>query len=228
MEIRGLAKLSSGNKNGSRWIEGGQALTSCHISSLVIDRLCGRAVEHNSAVACFYCDFAARKEQSPTDMLGAVLRQLVGGLAEIPGEIEQAYRDYRRPIGGRRLQLADILRMLQTAVSKKPTFICIDGLDECVAEDRTKLLNSLNQVLQKSPGTRVFLTGRPQMQADVERGLSGRAMTVRITPRRPDIISYLHCRLGEDKRPNVMDSDLEADILKKIPEEISEMWVEAT
>ena len=228
MEIRGLAKLSSGNKNGSRRIEEGQALTSCHGSSLVIDRLCGRAVEHNAAVACFYCDFTARKDQSPANMLGTVLRQLVGGLAEIPGEIEQEYRDYKRPIGGRRLQLDDILRMLQTAVSKKPTFICIDGLDECVEKYRTDLLNSLNQVLQKSPATRVFLTGRPQMQADVERGLSGRAMTIRITPRKPDIISYLHCKLGEDVRPDAMDSDLEADILKKIPEEISEMWVEAT
>jgi len=208
-------------------MEEGQSLTSCHVSSLVIDRLCDRAVEHNAGVAGFYCDFAARKEQSPTNILGAVLRQLVGGLAEIPEEIKQAHRDYKRAIGGRRLQLADILSMLQTVVSKKPSFICIDGLDECVVEYRTKLLVSLNQVLQKSPGTRVFLTGRPQMQADVVRRLSGRVMTILITPRRPDIISYLHYRLGEDGNPDEMDSDLEADILKKIPE-ISEMWVGAT
>ena len=50
---------------------------------------------------------------------------------------------------------------------------------------------------------------------------------MRITPKRDDIISYLHSRLNEDTTPDAMDSHLEADILKKIPEDISEMYVKA-
>ena len=40
-----------------------------------------------------------------------------------------------------------------------------------------------------------------------------------------DIIEYLHVRLGEDKTPDAMDERLEEDILEKIPETMSEMYV---
>jgi len=203
--------------------EKGQALTSYDVSSLVIDNLCDRARGQGTAVACFYFDFAAQKEQSSASMLGAVLKQVVSGLEKVPEGMAQAYEDQKKVIGGREPQLDDIVKMLQTIAGERPTFICIDALDECVAKYRVKLLDSLNQILQRSPGARVFVTGRPHIQAEVENRLSGRVMTIRITPRRNDIISYLHTRLDEDTRPDAMDSSLRADILKKIPQDISEM-----
>jgi len=203
-----------------------QALTS-RDSSLVIDNLCDQARVQSVAVTCFCFDFAAQKEQSPTSMLGALLKQVVGGLEGVPVEIVQAYRDQKKVIGGRGPGLSDIVNMLQTTSSEKHTFICIDALDECVAEHRAKLLNSLNKILQKSPGTRIFVTGRPHIQDEIGRRLSGRVTTMRITPRRGDIISYLRSRLDEDTTPDAMDSSLEAEILKKIPEDISEMYVKS-
>ena len=203
-------------------------LISFDISSLVIDSLCDQARGQNAAVACFYFDFAAQKEQSSTSMFGALLKQAVGGLGEVPEEIARAYEDQKRVIGGRGPQLSDIVKMMQTTSSKKPTFICIDALDECVAEHRVKLLNSLNKILQKSPSTRIFVTGRPHIQDEIEYRLPGRVATIHITPRRGDIIRYLRSRLDEDTTPDAMDSRLEADILKKIPEDISEMYVEIT
>ena len=198
-------------------------LTGYDASSLVIDRLCDQARGGKMAVACFYFDFAAEKDQSSAGMLGAVLKQVVSGLEGIPEEIAQAYADHKTVIGGRGLQLADIVRMLQTTASEKPTFICIDALDECVAGYRVKLLDSLNQILRRSPGTRVFVTARPHIESEVGNRLSGRVTAMRITPRRHDIINYLHTRLGEDTRPGAMDSSLRGDILKKIPEDVSEM-----
>jgi len=118
--------------------------------------------------------------------------------------------------------------MLYTTASEKPTFICIDALDECQAGYRAKILDSLNQILQRSPGTRVFATGRPHIEAEVGRRLSRKETAIRIAPRRDDIISYLHSRLNEDATPDAMDSSLRADILRKIPEDISEMYVEPT
>ena len=67
-------------------------LTSSDFSSLVIDSLCDRAGGQEVAVACFYFDFAGRKEQSPTNALGALLKQLVRGLEETPREISLAYQ----------------------------------------------------------------------------------------------------------------------------------------
>ena len=227
--IRGSARLTLGKKGGAGGIEGrGQVLTSCGVSSLVIDRLCDQARGQNIAVTCFYFDFAARKEQSSTSVLGALLKQVVSGLEEIPGEISQAYEDQKKVIGGRGPQISDIAKMLQTTSSGKLTFICIDAMDECVIEHRAKLLDSLDQILQKSPGTRIFMTGRPHIQAEIGRRLPGRVATITITPRRGDIIGYLRTRLKEDTDPDAMDSSLEADILRKIPKDISEMYVETT
>jgi len=193
----------------------------------VIDTLCGLAREQNANVACFYFNFAVQKEQSPTHMLGALLKQLVCGLEKTPEEVSLAYQGQKNIIGGRGPQLADIVKMLQTTVSEKPTFICIDALDECAAGYRVKILDSLNIVLRRSPGTRIFATGRPHIQTEVRKRLSGK-VTIRITPRRGDVISYLHRRLDEDTTPDAMNSSLKEDILKKIPKDISEMCVEAT
>ena len=191
------------------------------------DKLCDQAGGQNATVACFYFDFAAQKEQSPTNMLGALLKQAVSGLEEVPGEIVKGYENQKNVIGGRGPQLSDIVRMLQTISSKKPTFICIDALDECAAGYRVKLLDSLGQILEKSPVTRIFLTGRAHIRPEIEKCLSGRVTSVAISPKRSDIITFLHTRLHEDITPDAMDSSLEADIMKKIPGEISEMCVEA-
>ena len=143
----------------------------------------------------------------------------------MPGEIVEVYEKQKKVIGGRRPELSDILKMLQTTSSGKLTFICIDALDECGPEHRIKVLDSLRQIRQKSPGTRIFVTGRPHIQDEIGRRISGRLTTIRITPRRDDVIGYLRARLDEDTNPDAMDSSLEADILRKIPDDISEMYV---
>ena len=190
--------------------------------------MCDEARGKYVAVACFYFDFAAQKEQSSTSMLGALLKQIVSGLEEVPGEISQAYEDQKKVIGGRRLQLGDIVKMMQTTFSKKLTFICIDAVDECGAEHRVKLLDSLDRILQKSPATRIFMTGRPHIQAEIRKRLSGQVTSIAIIPRKDDVTEYLRTRLKEDTNPDAMDSTLEAEILRKIPEDVSDMYVEAT
>ena len=70
-------------------------------SSLVVDRLCDKAKRQSIAVACFYVDFATREEQSPANMLGSLLKQLVGGLKRVPDEISQMFQDHKKVIGGR-------------------------------------------------------------------------------------------------------------------------------
>jgi len=198
-------------------------LTGHDVSSLVVDRLCDQARGQNTAVACFYFDFAARKEQSATSMLGSLLKQVVGGMETIPKEISEAFQDQKKVIGGRGPQLPDIVKMLQSVTSSVPTFVCIDALDECVEIHRVKLLNSLKQILEKSPRTRIFTSGRPHIRAEIEKRLAGRAASVSLGPTKDDIVEYLRVRLDEDVTPDAMDESLGADILEKIPENMSDM-----
>jgi len=154
----------------------------------VIDTLCKRAVEENAAVACFYFDFATPEEQSPAVILGSVLRQVMGGLEEVPERIVRAFRDREKVIGGQSLELAEIVEFLQDISSSRRTFICIDALDECPLGHLVKLLDSLNQILQTSPGARLFLTGRPHIRGEVEKRLAGRVAVRSITPTKNDTV----------------------------------------
>src|ERR1700760_2111797 len=64
-EARGSARHLSGNDNYSRRREERVSmLTGLNVSSLVVDRLGDQTRGQNTAVTCFYLDFAARKEQS--------------------------------------------------------------------------------------------------------------------------------------------------------------------
>ena len=197
-------------------------LRSCG-SSLVIDKLCDWARGRNAAVACFYFDFAAQKEESPTAILSSLLKQVVSGLEEIPADIVQAFRDQGKVIGGRKLELDEIVHMLQNISASRPTFMCLDALDECTAEYRAKLLDSLRRILRKSPTTRIFLAGRLHIRDEVEKYLADRVVAVSITPTKDDIVRFLRARLKEDTSPDAMDKALEEDIIKTIPETVSEM-----
>ena len=196
-------------------------LRICDASSLVVDRLCDWTSGRHAAVACFYFDFAAEREQSPTAVLGSLLKQVIGGLEKT--KIAQALRDQEKAIGGRKLGLSEIIEMLQDILSSRPTFICIDALDECMAEYRAKLFYSIKQILHKSPSTRVFLTGRSHIRDEVEKHLAGRVVAVSITPTKDDIVLFLRAKLKEDITPDAMDESLEEDIVKHIPEIVSEM-----
>ena len=202
-------------------------LTSGGGSSVVVDHLCSQARGQNATIACFYFDFASQN-QSPTRFLGSLLKQMVFGLEEIPEEISEAYRDRKNAVGGQGLQISDILNMLQIASARKRTFICIDALDECATEHIAKVLDSLGQLLHRSPGTRIFVTGRPHILPEIGARLGERVTSISINPKRDDIITYLRRRLAMDTTSDAMDSALEADILEKIPTDISEMYVEAT
>jgi len=208
--------------------ERGPVLTSLDVSSFVIDYLCDQAGGQDATVACFYFDFAAQKDQSPTSILGCLLKQLVFGLEEIPEEVSKAYKGRKSAIGGQAPKISALLNMLQATSYRKRAFICIDAVDECATEHQVKLLDSLAQLLQRSPGTRIFVTGRPHIQPEMGRRLAGRVASVSISPKRDDIVAYVKSRLAADTTPDAMDSTLEGDIQRKVESDISEMYVEAT
>jgi len=114
-------------------------------------------------------------------MLGSLVKQMVNGMERIPGEIWQAFEEQKRMIGGCRPQLVDLVKMLLGIASSRPTFVCIDALDECAGMERCRLLDSLKEILAESTGTRIFVTGRPHIQAEIESRLAGNVATVSVS-----------------------------------------------
>jgi len=194
-------------------------------SSVVVDYLCDQVIEQDMVVACFYYDFASREAQTPTNMLGSLVKQLVTGLGGIPGEIVQKFRSQKKAIGGRKLQLPDLVKMFATVSASRRTFVCVDAFDECLPEYQLEILDAFEQILSRSSKVRVFMTGRSHIGAVVGRGLGGRAASLSVKPKDGDIVTYLRTRLRKDTTPEAMDNFLKNDIMKSIPGDISETCV---
>ncbi|RPA88354.1 hypothetical protein L873DRAFT_1519720, partial [Choiromyces venosus 120613-1] len=210
--------------NATLFCYGDPGVGKTYINSLVIDTL-GTAAGEDMVVAGFYFDFATQKDQSPTSVVGALLKQVVRGSKEIPNEIVREYEKRKKIIGGPGLRLPEIVTLLAAISSSQRTFICIDALDECAEVHRVKILDSLNEVLTKSPKTRIFLTGRPHVRVEVEKRLAGRTAALPICPDRDDFIAYIRTKLDEDTTPDAMDDRLEEEIVKKIPESNSPIFL---
>ena len=174
------------------------------------------------AVAGLYCDYTAHKEQSATNILGAILNQLLEKDG-IPNFLRQNFHMEKGKFGGRTLQLSDLVKILKTTIASLPqVFICIDGLDECLPDNRRDLLKSLQDIVQTSPTTRVFLSGRPHVKDEVE-GSFTEAIVILLVPTRGDIERYVNVRLDKDTIPSAMSPKLRAEIMREIVENISPM-----
>jgi len=198
-----------------------------NISSLVMDSLCDEPGEEDIVVAGFYCDFRGQQEQTTADIIGAILKQLVAR-PEVLEHVKTAFQKAKMELGGRGLRLPDMVRMLKRAIATLPqVFICIDALDECLPKHLLDLLESLKDILQGAPRTRIFVTGRPHIGAEIKRYFAA-GVIVHISPTRHEIKRYLEKRLEMDTMRDAMSDGLRTDILRIIPARISEMYVGAS
>jgi len=224
MGIKGSVRHLSGNRDYSERRKKVIANKRC-VSSLVVDKLCDQSKGENTAVTYFYFDLSARKEQSATSILGSLLKQVVGGIEMIPEEITRTFNGEGKDVRGLEPQLPDMMKMLRVITSSLRLYICIDALEGCAMIHRAELLDSLKQILENSLHTRIFITGRPHIRAEIEKNFAGRVITASVSPRKDDISEYLRIRLDEDETPDAMDEDLVREIMEKIPDNMSEMYV---
>ena len=200
----------------------GVPLTVRNTSSLVIDSLCDREGREDTAVVGLYFDFLTQQEQTTTNIMGVILKQLVrrGG---IPDYLRVAFQKRQKEFGGRRLRLSDLMGMLKMAIASLPkAFICLDALDECLPKHLRELLKSLGDIVRECPRTRIFLTGRPHVREDIQRCFS-KVVEIPISPNPDDIRNYVEMRLDSDAESEAMNKELRADIVRIILEKISDM-----
>ena len=177
-------------------------------------------------VACAYCDFLEYKEQSAAGLLASLLRQLVAGVEPIPGEIKRAFDRAKSEVDGRALRLPEICTMLIKSISSlRRGFICIDALDEFPAKHRPDLWNCLQHIIEECSNLRLFITGRPHIREEAKKYFPGHPDIPSVQPTKEDIEAYLAMRLKKDPDPCAMDKELETDILRIIPDKISDAYV---
>lgn len=199
-------------------------LTSNKISSLVIDSLREQTCEQNTAVLSLYCDYRAQEDQSAVNIVGSLLSQVASRAMRIPVEIQSAFELKER--GGQSLRLPDMVKLFAKTISSiERVYICFDGLDELLPQNRSELLRAVRQLIRNAPNMRLFLTGRPYIRRELDKHLTNEAYIIHIVPDRGDITRYVSQKIDDDddRNPDLMPDHLKHGILKIMLEKVSEM-----
>jgi len=104
-------------------------------------------------------------------------------------------------------------------------FICIDALDELLVKHVPTLLRCLHNISQSCPEVRFLLTGRPHIGVEIEKYFPGAALFLRVKGTRQDIMRYVEMMLDDDPNPEAMNTGLRAEIMNRVLETISDVYV---
>jgi len=201
-------------------------LTERNTSSVVIDGLRDEAGKEDIAVASLYYSSLAQEEQTIINMLGAILKQLVGR-GHIPWYLREAFREAKTELGTRRPQLSDLVRMLRLTIASIPrVFICIYGLDECLPNRLPELLGPLGDIVRELPRTRILLTGRSHIEKDIYRYFA-KAVVIPIGPNADGIKNFLEPGSDRGTKPDAMNdcSQSYTSVKTIMMERVSDMCV---
>ena len=119
-------------------------------------------------VAYVYCDYRDQAKQTVVNILGSLLQQLLVNASFVPEAITTLLESPKNK--NQRVEVGDVTKMLTILLPQlnKYSLFCFDALDELEPRTRFALLKALHTDF----GTvRIFLTGRPHIQSEVDRAL---------------------------------------------------------
>jgi hypothetical protein len=197
-------------------------------SSRVIDGLCDNCPpEGDVCVAYLYCDYRDRLDQTPSNLIGALLKQALSMLHEsssIPGELISNLRKRQKKNLGEQLSLEECCQFLLEAVKMFTKFyVCIDALDECDTKHCELLLESLAKISRgcnQECSMCIFVTGRPHLNwKDYVRRHPdlGTPTHISLEAIPDDIRKYLIQEIeNDDNYETCMNEKLKEEILERI------------
>jgi len=163
--------------------------------------------------------------QTPENVLGALVKQIVRELGGIPDEIGEAFRNAKGQIGGRGLWVPGVLTLLKVSLaSLKQAFICIDALDELLVKHLLTLLRSLYNISQSFPGVYFHFTCRPNIGIEGAKHLPGAARFIHVKAATQHILRYAKVTLDDDFSPEATNATLRAEIMSQVSETLYDVY----
>ena len=160
--------------------------------SIVVDHL-QTLFEDNDAIATafIYCNYKEQAEQTVSNLVGSLLKQMIQDRRVISEVIRSFYQRHRRRAARPTLeQLTGVLISEIQTYSK--VFIVVDALDECREDDATRAM--LLEVLRSLPGqVNLMVTSRDL--PSIARDFNG-AKRLHIRAKDDDIKIYIEGRIA--------------------------------
>lgn len=161
-----------------------------------------------------YLDFKDQSQQTTKNIIGAIVKQLLWPLPNIPEVIEKIWSKYQyqtAPIE----QTTEMLCEACKAFTE--TYICIDALDEC--KDLRGLLDRFAEAHLKVPSIRLICTGRPHVQSIINNRISLlKPSVISIKAHEADVRAFAERRIEDDRKdnPGIMNDELKEKIIEKL------------
>ncbi|KAI5785379.1 hypothetical protein FPQ18DRAFT_86745 [Pyronema domesticum] len=204
------------------------------ICSLVFDHLDTTfSSEERACVVCLYCDYQDNKNQTPVNMIGILLKQVIARLNKsglLPPDAISTFREHLNE--QKNADLGVVCRLLvETVKQLRKFYVCIDALDECNDEHRAEFIQSLAKLSNecgRQSSIRVFFTARLHINWEEltkrNPGL-GSLDHIRLDAQPDDIRKYVSHAIEMDENSDCMNDKLRSEILERIVDNSDGMFL---
>ncbi|OAG05032.1 uncharacterized protein CC84DRAFT_1148141, partial [Paraphaeosphaeria sporulosa] len=211
-----------GEPKGTLFCPGIPGAGKTMVAAIVIDHLLKSVQSSSSGVAYVYCNYKAQDEQETSNMLAAMVKQLVQGRPSIAEPVARLHKKHANR--GTKPSLKGIFGVLREVVAKYSTvYIVIDALDECRDSDgaRSQLLARLKD-LQVGQDVRIMATARfiPEIEIEFQT-----AMKLEIQASDEDVRRYVAGQTHRLPRCIQRDPALQAIVQDKLVEAVDGMFL---
>ena len=162
------------------------------LASIVIDYLLHVILADDIGIVYLFCTYRDRLQQTPANLLGSLLKQLLQHKQTIPETLRNTYQLHINQ--GTRPSVDEIFSLLQSEITEfTRVYIVIDALDEYTdADGSCRLLLSKIRTLQADNAINLLATSRhfPHILQEFEK-----AICLEIRASDADVDKYLHGRM---------------------------------
>jgi hypothetical protein len=174
----------------------------------LIDYLLGVLGRGQVALVYVYCDYRDKAKQDICTIIGELAKQLLLQSSSIPDEVWALFQKHTKITTDRAQQIFSML-----ARRFESTVVCIDALDECEPQARSKLL----QFLRKEGSLHVFCTGRTSVETEAIEQLGPLGTQIKqIFAHEEDLRRHIEAEIAQDRRKKAMDEQLQEEITEAL------------
>ncbi|KAI9684320.1 MAG: hypothetical protein M1822_005793 [Bathelium mastoideum] len=163
---KGTAKWFLDSAEFAGWLQGPDKTLFCPgipgagktmMAAVAIDHLYRTASSNDIGIIYLFCSYKAHVLQNASNLLAAMLKQLVIGRSDLADPVVHMYKRGSRPALD---ELMQALKLICSGYST--TYMVVDALDECPNTDgvRSYLIDKMRE-LQASSNVRLLATSRP-------------------------------------------------------------------
>ena len=180
----------------------------------MIDELQSSLAKEECSLAFWYFDYQDQDNQTPRNMISAILRQVAATISQIPKTLVDAHKkfhDSSLPMHELQNLLIDIIK---THGDTHRTYIIIDALDECDELSHRRVVLDFIQRLKEILGVRIFVTSR-QRPHDINVVFQAYPQ-IEIEARESDLMRYMYQEIRGANVEDFVDEKFAKEIVDTI------------